>query len=281
MSGDRLFASYAGEDRARVLATVEALKRRGLDVWWDRHEMGPSDDVVAEIDSGLKSSKHFILFASTSYFAKRWTNAEYFAAVAMAMAESGRLLFIVRLDDTPLPPLLASRLFIVWTDAETVADQIAASLNRIGAGPKAATLTSREAAKTMNWHDAGDVPDYLVDVLVERLLETVGDLRDPRVPGPTIPVNVPIADELTLTLHVSNILIKNEDIIAELRNTRLMVSRLSRRAQGLASELTIDALGHFKVSYEMRLEEVQTELSECRSRLRSQMSALSPRLTKN
>jgi hypothetical protein len=278
MPGDRLFASYAGEDRSRVLATVENLARRGHEVWFDRNEMRVSDDLVAGIDAGLADSKHVILFTSASYFAKSWTKAEYSAAVAMALAESNRLLFIVRLDDAPLPPLLAARLYVRWDSAEAVAGKIDDALGQIGYTPDVEVPAQAGSPRNVNWQNPGEVPDYLIDVLVERLLEVIGDLRGPNFSGATAPVRQEISDELSFTMNVSTVLIRNDSVVEELRHTWKILGILRKRAHGLARELHTGGLGVFETSYAIRLEELQIELDDYMKRMRNQMSVLCPRL---
>ena len=283
MPGDRLFASYASEDRSRVLATVVNLTHRGHEVWIDRNEIMASDDLIARIDAGLAGSKHVILFTSASYFAKEWTRAEYSAAVAMTMAESDRLLFIVKLDDAPLPPLLKARLYIPWEGAEAVAGKIVDALVRIGYTPDVdvPTPVAPTLARVVNWKDPEEVPDYLIDVLAERLLEVIGDLRGGHLLGATAPVRQEISDELSLTMHVSRTLIRNDSVVEELRHTWKILGILRKRAQGLARELHMGGLGVFKSSYEIRLADLKIELDEFMKRMRNQMAAVCPRLMEN
>jgi hypothetical protein len=72
-----VFISHAWEDKegiARPLA--EALRRKGLRVWYDEFTLRVGDSLLDSIDHGLANSRHGIVILSPHFFAKRWTQKE-------------------------------------------------------------------------------------------------------------------------------------------------------------------------------------------------------------
>lgn len=72
-----VFISYAGEDRdtvARPLA--EALKAKGLYVWFDKFELSLGDRLRRKIDEGLANSRFGVVVLSDSFFRKHWPQLE-------------------------------------------------------------------------------------------------------------------------------------------------------------------------------------------------------------
>lgn len=72
-----VFISYASEDKnavARPLA--ENLKKAGVRVWLDEHELKLGDSLSRKIDQGLALSRFGVVILSPSFFAKHWPRAE-------------------------------------------------------------------------------------------------------------------------------------------------------------------------------------------------------------
>jgi len=72
-----VFISHASEDKdavARPLA--EALKKRGLRVWYDEFTLKLGDNLRRTIDRGLSKSTYGIVILSKSFFAKNWPQKE-------------------------------------------------------------------------------------------------------------------------------------------------------------------------------------------------------------
>lgn len=108
-----VFLSYSRRDAgewARVLA--ENLERLGVRVWWDGWEVRPGDVLVHELDRGLQDSLNGILVVSPAALESDWVRQEY-AALMQRAIEGRRRIVPVLYADGPLPPLLASR---VWVD---------------------------------------------------------------------------------------------------------------------------------------------------------------------
>jgi len=78
-----VFISHAWEDKediARPLA--EALRRKGLRVWYDEFTLRVGDSLRHSIDHGLANSRYGVVILSPSFFAKEWPQKELDGLVA-------------------------------------------------------------------------------------------------------------------------------------------------------------------------------------------------------
>ncbi len=72
----------------------------------------PGGNLVLDINRALTQSDYFVLLWSRASRDRPWVDAEWSAAFARELQERRSFLFIVRLDKTPLPPLLAPRQYV-------------------------------------------------------------------------------------------------------------------------------------------------------------------------
>jgi hypothetical protein len=71
------FICHASEDKASVAAPLaQALKARGLLVWYDEWALTIGDSLRQSIDRGLARSRHGIVVLSPAFFAKNWPQWE-------------------------------------------------------------------------------------------------------------------------------------------------------------------------------------------------------------
>ncbi len=101
--------SFAGEDRTYVEKVADALARKGLRVFYDRHEeveLWGKDlyEHLSEVYS--KRARFVVLFISRHYKAKLWTNHERKSAQARAFKERKEYILPARFDRTRLPGIL-------------------------------------------------------------------------------------------------------------------------------------------------------------------------------
>jgi hypothetical protein len=89
-SGERdydVFISHAAEDKdAVVTPLVDALRERGLSVWYDKFVLRIGDSLRRKIDAGISRSRFGIVVLSPSFFAKGWPQYELDGLVTMTVS---------------------------------------------------------------------------------------------------------------------------------------------------------------------------------------------------
>jgi hypothetical protein len=100
--------SFAGEDRDYVQKVAEALRERGIRVFYDKYEQAAlwGKDLYAFLgDVYQRKARLCLMFVSGNYALKAWTSHERKAAQARALMEATEYILPVRLDDTEVPGL--------------------------------------------------------------------------------------------------------------------------------------------------------------------------------
>jgi hypothetical protein len=114
-----LFISYSSKDRAFVERLADALRRRGLKLWYDQWEMRPGDRLRDRINSGIASSRYFLVALTPSSVAASWVRTELDAAMIREL-ERQRVIVIPivfgDLDRTALPPDLKGKHYVDFRD---------------------------------------------------------------------------------------------------------------------------------------------------------------------
>lgn len=100
-AGPRIFISSAWQDRASADQLLQHLCATGLDVFLDEWPVTPDETVAQAL---TESDYHVLLWSEASVGVARFE-----AALVGEVARRGSFLFVVRLDDSPLPPLLTAR----------------------------------------------------------------------------------------------------------------------------------------------------------------------------
>ncbi|MBE8516440.1 toll/interleukin-1 receptor domain-containing protein [Amycolatopsis sp. H6(2020)] len=136
----RVFISFAGEDRGTARQLKADLGRHGVQAFVDEEDLRPGQDILLGIDALMSAADYFVLLWSRHTPGRSWVNAEWSAAFARDLDESDAdrflrehrvFLFIVRLDDTPLPLLLAPRKYLDATSGwSSVVDRLTAAWRR-------------------------------------------------------------------------------------------------------------------------------------------------------
>jgi TIR domain len=67
----QVFISHSSKGKPAVEALAVALRQRGIEVWLDKWEIGPGDDIVASINAGLGCLSYGIGVASRQH-RNRW-----------------------------------------------------------------------------------------------------------------------------------------------------------------------------------------------------------------
>lgn len=101
-----VFLSHRSVDNHVVAPVAARIRSRGIGIWLDQDVLVPSDSLVDEISAGLERMTHFVLFWSAACVGAPWVEKELRAAT-MRLVESHTPMIIVRMDDTPVPAILA------------------------------------------------------------------------------------------------------------------------------------------------------------------------------
>jgi len=111
----KIFLSYSWKDKALARRFVADLKKiaNTLEIWVDQSSVFVGENLVERIDKGLEWCDTVLLIWSkaasqSNWVKKEWTTAFYF----------GKKIVPCKLDDTPLPPLLASTVWIDYSKAQ-------------------------------------------------------------------------------------------------------------------------------------------------------------------
>jgi hypothetical protein len=111
-----VFISHASEDKEAIARPLyEALKARGLSVWFDEAELTLGDSLRRKIDDGLARCRYGIVILSPRFLEKEWPQRELDGLVARETASGQKALLPVwhELEKQALvrySPMLADRL---------------------------------------------------------------------------------------------------------------------------------------------------------------------------
>ncbi len=123
----RVFLSFAGNDRAMVERLRHDLRERDIETFI----FPPGGNFVLDINRALAQSDYLVLLWSQACVDRPWVDAEWSAALARGLQERRSFLFIVRLDATPLPPLLAPRQYLdAFNNWDDLVNELAAIWGR-------------------------------------------------------------------------------------------------------------------------------------------------------
>ena len=101
-----VFLSHNSKDKLIASEIGLFLAAEGESVWFDAWKIPVGKSISASVSDALAASSHLLLLWSQNAKRSRWVRREVFAALSDEI-ESGEITVIpVRLDKTPLPPLL-------------------------------------------------------------------------------------------------------------------------------------------------------------------------------
>lgn len=134
------FISHAHADNALCDRYAAALQQRGVDVWYDRHNIQGGQRLGKEIETQLERRSALVVLLTPASVASYWVDMEVSAFRDLAAHDPSRLLLPVRIADCPVPLLMRG---LFWIDAlslpfEQAIDTIAAALVQPGAAPVSA-----------------------------------------------------------------------------------------------------------------------------------------------
>lgn len=129
-----VFISHSSEDKdAIVRPLANALRNRGLSVWYDEFELKIGDSLRRKIDVGLAKSNFGIVVISRSFIRKGWTNYELDGLITRAVSGEQVLLpiwhDITKQEVIEYSPSLADKL--ARNTAVNTVDEIAAEITEV------------------------------------------------------------------------------------------------------------------------------------------------------
>lgn len=127
-----LFLSHRSIDKPFVSKVSESIKSQGVNVWIDEEQLIPSQSLTEEISSALGKMTHFVIFWSIDCVDAPWVKRELNSAISI-LIERSMPLIIVRLDSTPVPPILTDilRIEAAGTASKLVGNSIVEAVKRL------------------------------------------------------------------------------------------------------------------------------------------------------
>lgn len=124
-----VFLSYANEDRLWVDEFSSALRRAGVNDWFDAHQLRPGEHLQQAVEQALRASKVLVLMVSPHRFRSPWTYFELGAAVA----DHKRIIPVIvsDIDWSELPPLVRQLQFVREKSATQAAKVVAEAIPEI------------------------------------------------------------------------------------------------------------------------------------------------------
>lgn len=136
--GPSVFLSYAGPDRAEAERLAADLDARGIAVFFAPGAIAPGVGVPVALSHALRDSDYFVLLVSAASIDRPWVELEWSAALEREMRERRVFVFLLCLDNTPPPEILAPRLSLdALADWDGAVDRLVATWRRdLGRGAK-------------------------------------------------------------------------------------------------------------------------------------------------
>jgi hypothetical protein len=137
--------SFAGEERYYVEQVAQALRQRGVSVFYDRYEEANlwGNDLYERLaDIYSKQARFCLIFASANYSRKTWTVHELRSAQSRAISENREYILPARFDDTQIPGVLPTTAYIDLREKspEQLADLVEAKLKAVAGDNKESSV---------------------------------------------------------------------------------------------------------------------------------------------
>jgi hypothetical protein len=132
----RAFISYNKADSILAELTAMFLKSEHIDVWFDEWEISAGDSIIQEINTGLDPCTHFFVLWSRNAAKSNWVRKELYSTLSRAIEENLLKAIPIRIDQSPLPPLLRDIKYIKFE--ENMMEQYREDVIKavLGIGPK-------------------------------------------------------------------------------------------------------------------------------------------------
>src|SRR5687767_3933208 len=106
-----IFVSHATADSDIAKRLVLDLKNAGHETMVDSFELGLGDDTIDFMNEGIADAHTVIILFSKHTAKAKWQNLEIRSALWNEMEQAGGSCIVVRLDNTPIPPILGPKVY--------------------------------------------------------------------------------------------------------------------------------------------------------------------------
>lgn len=103
----QVFICHASEDKPFARQLAEGLRSEGAGIWLDELEIRVGDSIIQKVSEGLQGASHLVIVLSKHSVAKPWVSKELSYSLMRQLHDKSIAILPVRLDDSPLPPLLS------------------------------------------------------------------------------------------------------------------------------------------------------------------------------
>ena len=126
MEKPRVFISHSARDADWARSFAQALKQRGVSVWFDEFDVRPGESLPAALESGLRGSDVVVALLDSEYPAKPALFFELGAAIGMGK----KFVSIVPKDLDPhnLPLDVGLRRYLIRDSPEQTAEELSNTL---------------------------------------------------------------------------------------------------------------------------------------------------------
>src|SRR3954451_9600869 len=107
-----VFLSYRSANRAWVMNLYDVLRGHGHQVFLDQCVLAAGDELIPQLQAGLRSSQAGVLVWSSATRDSAWVSREYQVMERQADSKAGFRFVPVRLDGSELPDFAANRIFL-------------------------------------------------------------------------------------------------------------------------------------------------------------------------
>jgi hypothetical protein len=100
-----VFVSYSKKDAPFVRSLTEALRERGVKVWYDSGELRVGENFMRRIEDALEQSRYFLLVISPEYLSSQWNSFELGVALSRDASSNGGHILPVLVRDAEVSSL--------------------------------------------------------------------------------------------------------------------------------------------------------------------------------
>jgi hypothetical protein len=137
-----VFISHAGPDKEFARKLESDLTNAGHETCVDLCELGLGDDSIDFMNTGIRDARIIVILYSKHTEKARWQRLEINSSLWNQMEQQGGQCIVIRLDDTPLPPLLGPKVFAQLEKQEDYARVLESLCAAILSEPTASSIVS-------------------------------------------------------------------------------------------------------------------------------------------